>query len=180
MSTHQRLLSSESNEWYTPSKYVEAVRRVLGEIDLDPASSDEANEIVKARSYYTKEDDGLSRDWYGRVFMNPPYGKLAGKFVEKLVQEYRNGRVTQAIALLNSNATETRWFKPLWDFTLCFTDHRIHFIPPKGRENRYRATHGSVFVYMGENLHQFWREFSKFGHVVRKVKFPFDKDWTNI
>ena len=49
-----------SNEWYTPTQYVEAARRVLGGIDLDPASCEVANATVKATRYLTKDDDGLA------------------------------------------------------------------------------------------------------------------------
>ena len=51
------LKSSESVEWYTPKKYIEAARIVMGNIDLDPASSKMANEIVKAPAYFTRDDD---------------------------------------------------------------------------------------------------------------------------
>src|SRR5262245_6844094 len=61
------------NEWYTPPAYLEAARLVLGGIDLDPASSDVAQRRVRAGRYFTKKDDGLSRPWRGRVWLNPPY-----------------------------------------------------------------------------------------------------------
>ncbi len=62
-----------SNEWYTPSKYIEAAREVMGEIDLDPASSDLANQTVKASMYYSQQEDGLILPWHGNCWINPPY-----------------------------------------------------------------------------------------------------------
>ena len=69
-----------NQEWYTPSEYVEAARRVMGEIDLDPASSELAQETVRASSYYTKDDDGLVSEWSGRVWLNPPYSHAQTSF----------------------------------------------------------------------------------------------------
>ena len=68
--------SSASNEHYTPEHVVEAARQLMGGIDLDPASCAEANTTVRAAEYYTKEDDGLSLVWNGRVFLNPPGGVM--------------------------------------------------------------------------------------------------------
>jgi hypothetical protein len=97
-------------ELYTPAEYVELVRDVLGEIDLDPASNAEAQATVRAKEFYTVADDGLEREWHGRVFLNPPYHReLLPRFVDKLLTEWAEGPVSEAIMLTN-NATDTEWF----------------------------------------------------------------------
>lgn len=96
-----------SAEYYTPSRYVEAARAVMGGIDLDPASSPLANEVVKAARFYSEQDDGLSLPWYGRIWLNPPFGKRAydrssqARWSGHLINQYELGNVEQAILLCN-------------------------------------------------------------------------------
>lgn len=66
--------SSETGEHYTPREVVEAARATLGAIDLDPASCAEANATIRAAKIFTREDNGFTRPWHGRVFLNPPGG----------------------------------------------------------------------------------------------------------
>lgn len=166
LSPGQAVIQSITNEWYTPATYIEAARAVMGGIDLDPSSCVEANETVQAQTFYTSEDDGLSHSWEGRVWLNPPYGRIAGDFVLRLVRDFENGRVAEAITLVNAHCTDTSWFQPLWDYTLCFTDHRINFAG--GTVDRSGSTHGSVFVYLGPKPRDFARSFCQFGAVVRR------------
>ncbi len=163
----QLVVSSESNEWYTPAEYIEAAREVLGEIDVDPATCEQANRTVKAKAWYTSETNGLLHDWPGRVWMNPPYGGLTEKFVAKLLEQHRQGVTTEAVLLVNSHATDTKWFQPLWDHMLCFTNHRINFVPSEGK-NAIGSTHGSVFIYLGTNQEKFASVFNKVGAIVRR------------
>lgn len=159
--------SSESVEWYTPVEYVDAARRVMGGIDLDPASCVAANEVVKADRIFTAEDDGLAKEWHGRVFMNPPYGREGSPFfVAKLLAEFVAGRVEAAI-LLCAARLETQWFQPLFDHLLCFPHHRVRFWQP-GR-NMVAPPFTPAFAYIGMDSEAFIREFSAFGPIVRRV-----------
>jgi hypothetical protein len=84
-------------ERYTPARYAEAARLVLGTIDLDPASSEVAQQTVEAEHFFTEQEDGLSKEWIGRVWLNPPYHRdLASKFIDKLIREFTAGRTTAA------------------------------------------------------------------------------------
>jgi len=161
---------AESNEWYTPGRYIEAARRVMGAIDLDPASCATANDTVHAARFYTGDVNGLSQPWAGRVWLNPPYSGQATAFIERLAQEFQAGQVSQAVVLVNSHGTDTQWFQPLWDGLLCFTDHRINFISPQGGGEESGSNHGSVFAYLGSRRVDFVNEFSVFGTVVERVR----------
>ena len=88
-------------DWYTPVLYVDAAREVMGEIDLDPASSTYAQKTVKAKKHYTAATNGLDKDWSGRVFLNPPYKMPdVASFVNKLCDEYDAGDVARLISFL--------------------------------------------------------------------------------
>ncbi len=63
------------NEWYTPSRHIELARAVMGDIDTDPATSEIANQTVKAKTIFTAENDGRDKQWTGRVWLNPPYAQ---------------------------------------------------------------------------------------------------------
>jgi hypothetical protein len=160
------LKSSESVEWYTPEKYIEAAREVMGGIDLDPASNDMANEIVKAPTFFTKDDDpdGLSQSWFGNVWLNPPYGKGSGLFTTKLIEEYKSGRVKSAILLLNAYGFDSGWFQPLWQYPICFTDHRVQFYSPQKESGG--PANANIFIYLGKKTKIFRDKFKEFGHVV--------------
>jgi ParB family chromosome partitioning protein len=154
-----------SNEHYTPKQYLDAARKVLGGIDLDPASCAEANAIVGAKKFYTADDDGLTKTWSGRVWLNPPYGRNAGDFIAKFISDHTAKRIKCGIILVNAHCTDTDWFQPLWDGVLCFTNHRINFY---GDDERSGSTHGSVFTYFGEERALFAETFPQFGPVVRR------------
>lgn len=158
----------DGDEWYTPTEYIEAARQLMGGIDLDPASSAEAQEIVKAGAYFTKRDDGLSQPWMGCVWLNPPYSTPAIKFfVAKLISEYQIGNVTEAVILTN-NSSDTAWFHDLLSrFPACFTRGRVQFW--RANHETFGARQGQTLFYLGDNLTGFRDVFSVFGAVVVRV-----------
>jgi phage N-6-adenine-methyltransferase len=158
----------DGDEWYTPSKYVESARKVLGSIDLDPASNERAQQTVAAGRFYTKEDDGLSKSWAGNVWMNPPYSfPLVQQFAAKLVSSYSAGDVIGGIMLVN-NCTDAGWFHDAWDVAdaVCFTKGRIKFYNNSG--SFFATRQGQAFFYFGKDPGSFAAEFSKYGKVVKQ------------
>lgn len=158
------------NEWYTPVEHIERARRVLGTIDLDPASSDLANETVRADSIFDEEMDGLAREWHGNVWLNPPYAQPAIEhFARKTVSEWEAGRITAAIVLTH-NYTDTIWFQLLAKSAtaLCFTKGRIKFYNPDG--DIAAPTQGQAFFYFGKDAASFHEQFRDVGFVVEVLR----------
>lgn len=153
-------------EWFTPKEYADAARAVLGAIELDPASTDEANAIIQAEQIYTEQDDGLKHQWDGRVWMNPPYSQpLVTQFCEKLAESVKAGTVPAAVVLVN-NATETGWFRALADVAaaICFPTGRVRFWHPK--KESATPLQGQAVLYIGDQISVFCEAFASFGFLV--------------
>jgi hypothetical protein len=155
--------NSGNSEWYTPKEYADAVHEVMGFIDTDPCSCEVANEVVRAETYYSAEQDGLQQEWHGCVYVNPPYGDgTVEEFAVKLLLELDAGRATQAIFLVN-NCTETRWFQTLvcHASAICFPCGRISFWSPDRPSKT--PLQGQAILYFGTNAKRFKRVFSGIG-----------------
>src|SRR5262249_19811967 len=123
-------LASTKPGHHTPPEIVELCRRVLGTIDLDPASCEVAQRTVRATRYFTAETDGFKQEWHGKVFLNFPYHKKLGPlFVNKLLHELRAGHTSKATMVVN-NSTDTNWFDAAAErcTAICFVKGRVKFI----------------------------------------------------
>ena len=159
--------NSGENEWYTPPEYIEAARGLMGSIDVDPASSDRANEVIKAKTYYTIETDGLKQHWNGNVWLNPPYAQpLVDQFSKALTSKFKSGEIQQACVLVN-NATETEWFQRIMKLctAICFIKGRVKFLNTNG-EASGAPLQGQVIIYLGENRSGFADKFSHIGKIL--------------
>lgn len=94
--------SSKTDLWSTPQDTFDKLNEEFN-FTLDPAAT---AENAKCKKFFTAEDDGLAQSWAGeRVFCNPPYGRVIGKWVEKCSR----GGADITVALLPAR-TDTRWF----------------------------------------------------------------------
>lgn len=121
---HHRGYQGKKDEWLTPPEIVEA----LGPFDLDPCAA--TNQPWKtAYNHYIESDDGLSREWRGRVWMNPPYGPNTAKWLARL-SDHGNG-----MALIFARTETDMWFRYIWDKAdaLLFIQGRLHFYHADGR-----------------------------------------------
>ncbi len=132
----------KSVEWYTPGW----VFNVIGlDFDLDPASPHDMKSAVPAKTKYTVFDDGLKKEWFGRVWLNPPYGKDTEFWIRRMI-EHNNG-----IALVFSR-TDARWCQDAMrsSTAMLFIQGRIEFIP--GLENQHKKSRcgaGTVLFAFG-------------------------------
>ena len=151
------LFSTGESEWPTPPHVIAAAVETLGAIDLDPCASTAGR--VPATTCYTMEDDGLAQSWSGSVYMNPPYGRVIGVWVERLLCEFNAGNVTAFVALVPAR-TDTAWFQYLNDCAICLVRGRLTF----GDANQ-GAPFPSAAAYMGPHPAAFASAFSDLGPI---------------
>lgn len=117
LSSHQSARMG-SDEWLTPPELL----RPLGEFDLDPCAP-ESRPWDTAKRHYSRSDDGLVQPWRGRVWLNPPFGREAVKWLRKL-RDHRNG-----IALVPARTETAMFYECVWGKAdaVCFLRGRPHF-----------------------------------------------------
>jgi len=152
-----------NDECYTPSRYIRLARQVMGGIDLDPASCEAANDVVKAARYYSQAQDGLQQPWPGRIFLNPPYSRGSViLWVRRLFEEIDRGRCTEAVVLVNQ-ILDTKAGQALMKRcdAACFPGHRIAF--NGAADGKKGNDHNQAFFYFGPNTLEFLRIFGEIG-----------------
>lgn len=133
----------KSVEWYTPAWVFDALGLTF---DLDPSSPHDMETAVPAATKYTVFDDGLKKPWFGRVWLNPPYGASTGQWMRRMA-EHGNG-----VALVFSR-TDATWCQLAMQSAtaMLFVAGRIEFVP--GNENKHKKARcgaGTVLFAWGD------------------------------
>lgn len=155
--SHQQTVG-KSQDHITPRWILER----LGDFDLDPAASLKQPWPCAAKSF-TVTDDGLLREWHGRVFLNPPFLRYGVDQWVARIAAHGNG------TLLLHARTEAAWFRPVWRHarSILFLARRIKFCRPgDGVERDYNSGAPVVLAAFGEADHQRLRESGIAGALV--------------
>lgn len=98
--------NDRETEYATPRSFLQPIEDAVGGFDLDPCSG--AEESPHAKETFTAADDGLSRDWFGTVWCNPPFSDK-GEWLAKARAEHREDHTDLVLVLLPVD-TSTGWF----------------------------------------------------------------------
>ena len=181
-----QLLSSESNEWYTPSNIVEKARRVMGSIQLDPASNKLAQDWIQADMWFGLDHperanrNGYLADWprdLKTILLNPPYGmrKIRGPnpnygaslWLQKAIEHYNDNTNIQVHIICRGDSASVKWIEA---HAISVTPHqRIRFIQPNS--NRSKSPLPGVKIYgLGVDWELFYEEWNEIG----TVRIPYE------
>lgn len=158
MNTTFEKSATSTDEWYTPIEIIQA----LGSFDLDPCAP-----VVPlwptASVMYNKNDDGLTKNWQGRVWLNPPYSRpLIEQFIAKMAK-HGNG-----IALLFNRCDSKMFQDVIFEkaAAIKFLRNRIRFFKPDGNRGDSPGC-GSILIAFGEENAEVLRTCSIQGKYLR-------------
>lgn len=156
--------SKGTKRWGTSPDVVEACRRTMGGIDLDPCSEERFQAVVLATEYYSlleRGQDALALPWFGRVMCNPPGGVITEfwnhAFSQPIEQMMWVGFSVEQLCVLADEDVHPS------DFSICFLRRRIRFRRHDGYSGS--PSHGNYVVGVGVDCDAFDREFSELGKI---------------
>lgn len=161
LSGHQSA-KMKHDEWLTPPE----ILRPLGAFDLDPCAP-----IMRpwdtAAQHFNVNDDGLARDWCGRVWCNPPFGREAVKWLRRMAMH------GDGIALIPARTETAMFYGCVWGVAdaVCFIKGRPHFHMPSGERAPFNSGAPICLIAYGHNNVEVLRA-SGLGHVVNAKDHP--------
>ncbi|MEA1050479.1 hypothetical protein U5801_11755 [Lamprobacter modestohalophilus] len=158
-----------NTDLYTPPELAELALRVLGGIDLDPATDNSGCSLIQNERGFTADDDGLSQPWHGRVWLFPPHDGRRAAWVQKLLHEHRRGRVSAAL-LYTALDSRAPWFHHLTrSASICFVSGSMQAVEDNG-QLMARSRHGAILAYLGPQPEHFSAEIADLGTVMQVVE----------
>lgn len=184
MENHQLVNQDSGNvEWFTPRKIVQVASKLMHGIDLDPACSDAAWKYQNHHAIYYHAENGLSREWNGKVWMNHPFARSENRctygcrkkickkrghhidepipgnevWINKLVNAHDAGRVEQACCITYASVSE-QWFQPLLRYPQFFFCGRVNYIDGTTLQPVKSVTKGSVFTWLFDKKMRTYQE----------------------
>lgn len=162
--------SSLSDEYITPIEVLNDVRLCLGSIELDPASSQQANQFVQAKTIFTIEDDALQHNWIAETcFLNPPFSKVK-LFTQKFVYHYLNRDIKSGIILTKGDCS-TQWFHYLLQYETAFVmlKKRLKFNTLDNKTSN-SAPFPVVLHYFNTDMNKFYKTFYSKGTIAVPIR----------
>ena len=138
------LFSHKVTEWVTPPELYNKLNDMF-DFDLDPCTTE--HNPLNTPHFYTKKENGLTKQWYGNVFVNPPYDQIE-EWLAKAQKELETGMAPKIVFLLPAR-TDTKWFHTfIYDYSFYkFRSHvKVWFL--KGRLKFRHAKNSAPFPSM--------------------------------
>lgn len=172
--TAGRKVNTLTQNWCTPPKYVNAIKRFWnGNIELDPCSNNHS--IVNALTEYKlPQHDGLQESWnFKTIYVNPPYGadRNRGTTIKNWLAKCCQAHLefnSEIIALIPVAPNTTHWKKYIFGqaSSICFLyDTRLRFFVD-GLDSGKGAPMACCLIYWGNNYDHFFNNFIEYGAVV--------------
>ena len=152
-------------DYFTPPELIEAARAAMGGIDLDAASHWLANKTHRIPDFFHKGRDAFENDWYGRVWLNPPFHKYLPWF-ERIIKYVDSGDISDLCMLSPTWAFTTVQAQPFIDIT---SAHLLLSPTPKfwgNSEGRTGRNDPHSIVYIGDRVDEFHEAFAPHGIVM--------------
>jgi len=145
----------DNTEWETDKDFFKLLNKKFN-FTLDCCAT---SKNKKCKRYYTKRDNALIKDWKGRVFMNPPYGRNISLWIRKAYLEVKNGNADVVVCIIPVR-TDSQWFYKYSRFAqIIFLAGRLRF----GIGGKFRGTSpfGSILLifrkgWKGKGIFRSW------------------------
>jgi len=139
------LRSSLTPDWGTPQEFFDKLNEEFG-FTLDVCARDWNN---KCDNYFTKEDDALTQVWSGVCWMNPPYGRVLGKWMAKAAESWRSGATV--VCLLPARTDTAWWHDFVMQGDIRFIRGRLKFVSRDGA-GQYAPFPSAVVVFKSDGI----------------------------